>query len=309
MKNRNLKQVILPLITAFIWGSSFVAQSLGAGHLEAFSFNMSRSFAAVVAIGTLLAVLRLKNGDTRSREQRRAEQKDLIIGGVCCGFFLTLGSNLQQLGLEQTAAGKAAFITALYVVLVPVLGLFFHKRVALQVWISVVIAISGLYFLCMDGMSGFSVTGGDLYELLCAFAFTGQILCIDHFVKKVDGIKLSCAQFIVMTVLSGIVAILRGETISAAAITECLPYILYVGVISGGIAYTLQILAQKDGDPAVVSLLLSLESFFAVVSGAIILNERLSGREYLGCALMLVAVFLSQLPEKRAKSVESTEKE
>ena len=305
MNRRNLKQIILPLITAFIWGSAFVAQRLGAGHLEAFTFNMSRSFAAVAAIGTLLVVLRLKNGDTRTPEEKCTERKNLAVGGLCCGFFLTVGSNLQQLGLEQTAAGKAAFITALYVVLVPVLGLFFHKRVALQVWISVMIAITGLYFLCMDGTSGFSVSGGDFYELLCAFAFTGQILCIDYFVQKVDGIKLSCAQFIVMTVLSGIVAILRGETISAAGIAECLPYILYVGVISGGIAYTLQIVAQKDGDPTVVSLLLSLESFFAVVSGAIILNERLTGREYLGCALMLVAVFLSQLPEKRGKSVES----
>ena len=305
MNRRNLKQIILPLITAFIWGSSFVAQSLGAGHLEAFTFNMSRSFAAVAALGMLLAFLRLKNGDTRAPEEKHAERKNLIFGGICCGVFLTLGSNLQQIGIEQTAAGKAGFITALYVVLVPVLGLFFHKRVALQVWISVVIAISGLYFLCMDGTSGFSFNGGDLFVLLCAFAFTGQILCVDYFVQKVDGIKLSCAQFIVMTVLSGIVAILRGETISAAGIAECLPYILYVGVISGGIAYTLQIVAQKDGDPAVVSLLLSLESFFAVVSGAVILNERLTGREYLGCALMLAAVFLSQLPEKRGKSVES----
>lgn len=305
MNRRNMKQIIFLLITAFIWGSAFVAQRLGAGHLEAFMFNMSRSFAAVAAIGALLVVLRLKNGDTRTPGEKRTERKNLAVGGLCCGFFLTVGSNLQQLGLEQTAAGKAAFITALYVVLVPVVGLFFHKRVALQVWISIVIAITGLYFLCMDGTSGFSVSGGDLYVLLCAFAFTGQILCIDYFVQKVDGIKLSCAQFIVMTVLSGIVAILRGETISATGIAECLPYIFYVGVISGGIAYTLQILAQKEGDPAVVSLLLSLESFFAVVSGAIILNERLTGREYLGCALMLAAVFLSQLPEKRRKSVES----
>lgn len=305
MKKRNLKQVFLPLLTAFIWGSSFVAQSLSVGHLGAFTFNMARSFAAVAALGLMLLILRLKNGDTRSAEEKRTERKDLLIGGICCGVFLTIGSNLQQLGIEQTAAGKAGFITALYVVLVPLFGLFFRKRVAPQVWASVVIAVVGLYYLCMDGTSGFSFNGGDFYVLLCAFAFTGQILCVDHFVQKVDGIKLSCVQFIVMTVLSAIVALVRGEPVSIGAITECLPYILYVGVLSGGVAYTLQILAQKDGDPTVVSLLLSLESFFAVVSGAIILHERLSGREYLGCALMLAAVFLSQLPEKRAKSVEN----
>lgn len=302
MKQKNIKQVVLPLLAALIWGSAFVAQSLSAGHIGAFTFNMLRSLIAVIVLGILAAVMRTKRGDApRSPAEKKAGRKDLVFGGLCCGFFLTLGSNLQQLGIERTSVGKAGFITALYVVLVPLLGLFFRKRVAVQVWGSVVIATIGLYFLCMEPDSGFSVNLGDFYVFLCAFCFTGQILCVDHFVQKVDGVELSCAQFAVVTVISACIAIVRGEPFEPAEILACLPYVLYVGTFSSGVAYTLQIIAQKDGNPTVVSLLLSLESFFAIVCGAIILHERLSGREYLGCVLMLAAVFLSQIPEKERK--------
>lgn len=306
MNQRNIKQVVLPLLAALIWGSAFVAQSLSAGHIGAFTFNMLRSLIAVIVLGTLAAVMRMKRGaDHRSAAEKKAGRRDLAVGGLCCGFFLTLGSNLQQLGIERTSVGKAGFITALYVVLVPLLGLFFRKRVSAQVWVSVGIATFGLYFLCIEAGSGFSINSGDLFVLLCAFCFTGQILCVDHFVQKVDGVELSCAQFAVVTVISAVVAIVRGEPFEMAEIMACLPYVLYVGTFSSGVAYTLQIIAQKDGNPTIVSLLLSLESFFAVVCGAIILHETLSGREYLGCALMLAAVFLSQLPEKTRKQVES----
>ena len=299
---RNIKQVVLPLLAALIWGSAFVAQSLSAGHIGAFTFNMLRSLIAVIVLGALAAVMRAKRGaDTRSAAEKKAGRRDLAVGGLCCGFFLTLGSNLQQLGIERTSVGKAGFITALYVVLVPLLGLFFRKRVSAQVWVSVGIATLGLYFLCIEAGSGFSINSGDLLVLLCAFCFTGQILCVDHFVQKVDGVELSCAQFAVVAVISAVVALVRGEPFEMAEIMACLPYVLYVGTFSSGVAYTLQIIAQKDGNPTIVSLLLSLESFFAVVCGAIILHETLSGREYLGCALMLVAVFLSQIPEKERK--------
>ena len=302
MNQRNIKQVVLPLLAALIWGSAFVAQSLSAGHIGAFTFNMLRSLIAVIVLGALAAVMRMRRGvDTRSAAEKKAGRRDLAIGGLCCGFFLTLGSNLQQLGIERTSVGKAGFITALYVVLVPLLGLFFRKRVSAQVWVSVGIATLGLYFLCIEAGSGFSINSGDLLVLLCAFCFTGQILCVDHFVQKVDGVELSCAQFAVVAVISAVVAIVRGEPFEMAEIMACLPYVLYVGTFSSGVAYTLQIIAQKDGNPTIVSLLLSLESFFAVVCGAIILHETLSGREYLGCALMLVAVFLSQIPEKERK--------
>lgn len=302
MKKKNIKQVVLPLLAALIWGSAFVAQSLSAGHIGAFTFNMLRSLIAVIVLGALAAVMRMRRGvDTRSAAEKKAGRRDLAIGGLCCGFFLTLGSNLQQLGIERTSVGKAGFITALYVVLVPLLGLFFRKRVSAQVWVSVGIATLGLYFLCIEAGSGFSINSGDLLVLLCAFCFTGQILCVDHFVQKVDGVELSCAQFAVVAVISAVVAIVRGEPFEMAEIMACLPYVLYVGTFSSGVAYTLQIIAQKDGNPTIVSLLLSLESFFAVVCGAIILHETLSGREYLGCALMLVAVFLSQIPEKERK--------
>lgn len=309
MKRKNIKQVVLPLLAALIWGSAFVAQSLSAGHIGAFTFNVLRSLIAVIVLAALAAVMRAKRGDApRSPAEKKARRKDLVLGGICCGFFLTLGSNLQQLGIERTSVGKAGFITALYVVLVPVLGLFFRKRVAPQVWVSVLIAIGGLYFLCIELGSDFSVNLGDFYVFLCAFCFTGQILCVDHFVQKVDGVELSCAQFAVVTVISAVVAIVRGEPFEVSEIIACLPYVLYVGTFSSGVAYTLQIVAQKDGDPTIVSLLLSLESFFAVVCGALILHETLSGREYLGCALMLAAVFLSQLPEKTCKQVESADK-
>lgn len=302
MNQRNIKQVVLPLLAALIWGSAFVAQSLSAGHIGAFTFNMLRSFIAVIVLGILAAVMRVKRGaDHRSAAEKKAGRRDLVVGGLCCGFFLTLGSNLQQLGIESTSVGKAGFITALYVVLVPLVGLFFRKRVSAQVWVSVGIATLGLYFLCIEAGSGFSVNSGDLLVLLCAFCFTGQILCVDHFVQKVDGVELSCAQFAVVTVISAVVALVRGEPFEPAEIMACLPYVLYVGTFSSGIAYTLQIIAQKDGNPTIVSLLLSLESFFAVVCGAIILHEKLSGREYLGCALMLAAAFLSQIPEKERK--------
>ncbi len=305
MKNPKVRQIILPLITAMIWGSSFVTQSLSAGHLGCFSFNALRSIPAALALLLLLLVVRR----IRPREKYTAEEKRALLrGGLFCGFFLTLGVNLQQFGIETTTAGKAGFITTLYIVLVPVFSIMLGKKAKKSTWIYVLFAVAGLYFLCFDGGS-VSFSSGDFYIFLCAFAFTAQILAVDHYVQRVDGIALSCAQFVVVIVLSAVGALVFGEHTTLAAVKTCLPFLLYVGVMSSGVGYTLQILAQKDGDPMVVSLILSLESFFAVVSGAIFLHERMSLREYFGCALMLTAVILSQLPEKSAKAVESDKKE
>ena len=305
MNKRKVRQVVLPLITAIIWGSSFVTQSIGTNYLGCFSFNALRSVPAALSLLLLLCIMqRVRPRGKYSAEEKRA----LLRGGLVCGVLLTLGVNLQQFGMNSTSAGKAGFITALYIVLVPVFSIALGKRAGKRTWLCVAIALAGLYFLCFDGGSAVSLNGGDFSVFLCAFAFAAQILAVDHYVQKVDGVALSCAQFIVTAVLSGVGMLIAGEQTTLEAIRGCLPYLLYMGVISSGVGYTLQILAQKDGDPAVVSLLLSLESFFAVVSGALFLHERMSVREYFGCALMLAAVILSQLPEKKSKAVESDEK-
>ena len=305
MKNPKVRQVVLPLVTALIWGSAFVTQSLSAAHLGCFSFNALRAIPAVLVLLVLLAVMqRIHPREKYSAEEKRA----LLRGGLVCGAFLALAINLQQFGMGTTSAGKAGFITALYIVLVPVFSIMLGKKAKKSTWIYVLFAVAGLYFLCFDGGS-VSFSSGDMYVFLSAFAFTAQILAVDYFVQQVDGIALSCAQFAVVIMLSAIGALAFGEHTTLEAVKTCIPYLLYVGVVSSGVGYTLQIIAQKDGDPTVVSLLLSLESFFAVVCGEIVLHERMSLREYFGCALMLAAVILSQLPEKSAKAVESGKKE
>lgn len=294
-----IRQNVLPVLAALIWGTAFVAQSVSADHIEPFTFNAARSAIAFVTLllvcAAFSAVKKRRGGEETAPT---GSKKDLILGGLCCGFFLTVASNLQQAGLSDTSAGKAGFITALYVVLVPVFGIFLRRRASLQVWVSVVIAVVGLYLLCITG--SFTVAPSDLYVLLCALVFALHILCVDHFARKVDGVRLSCAQFLVMAVLSGAGALLFEEQ-NPAELLACLWPLLYVGVFSSGVAYTLQILAQKDSDPTVVSILLSLESVFSVIAGAVILGDKMSGREYLGCVLMFAAVLLAQVPVKRKR--------
>ena len=306
MKNPKVRQIVLPLITAMIWGSSFVTQSISAGHIGCFSFGALRALPATVFLFLLVCVMRR----LQPREKYSAAQKKMLLrAGLICGTLLTAAISFQQFGLSYTSAGKAGFISALYIVLVPVFSIFFGKKPGGRVWIFVAVAVAGLYLLCVNGSGEMSFSGGDLSVLLCTVVFAFQIIAVDHYAGKVDGVELSCVQFAVMTVLSAACALLAGEQTTMEAVKTCLPYILYTGIFSSGIAYTLQIIAQKDGDPTVVSLLLSLESVFAVVSGAIFLHERMSAQEYLGCALMLAAVLLSQLPEKSAKAVESGKKE
>ena len=200
MKKRNAKQVILPLITSFIWGSSFVAQSLGAGKVGGFTFTAARSIPAVLVLGALVLILRRVRHEEKYTPQQK---KDLLEGGLVCGIFLTLGTNLQQFGIADTTAGKAGFITALYIVLVPLAGMFLGKKANKRLFLCVLIAVVGLYFLCFTGSEGAMSFGrGDFLVFLCAFAFTGHILCVDHYVQKVDGIALSCVQFAVMMVHS-----------------------------------------------------------------------------------------------------------
>lgn len=297
--NAKTRQIALPLLTAAIWGCAFVAQKSGSEHLGAFAFTGTRYLLASLAI-FLFLLLREKRGGAPFLPAGAKERAALLRGGLVMGTLLMAASNLQQYGVGLTTAGKAGFLTALYIVLVPLLGLLLGRRVRPVVWAGVAVAVAGLYFLSFaaGGMPAF--TAGDLFVLLSALVFSLHILAIDRFTKLADGVALSCLQFAVAAGESLVCALLF-EGLPLAAIRDALLPILYAGVISGGLGYTLQIVAQKDGDPSVVSLLLSMEALFAVVSGAILLGERLSPREYLGCALMLCAVVLVQLPEKKDK--------
>lgn len=288
--NPKIRQTALPLLAAMIWGLAFSAQSICADYLGAFTINAARALIACVLL--FLFCLVRKNWTMGT-------WKNLILGGLCCGTALFLATNVQQFGLAETSAGKAGFITALYIVLVPVAGIFFHKRVTAKVWIAVAVAVVGMYFLCIT--EDFSVAKSDLYVLACAFLFTAQIMAVDHFVQKVDGIALSCAQFFVVSVFSAI-CMLFTETPTLAGFAGCIWPLLYVAVFSSCVAYTLQIVAQKDANPAIVSLLLSLESVFAVLGGVLVLGESLSGRELFGCLLMMVAIVLAELPERVKQS-------
>lgn len=293
MNGNRVRQNVLPLITAMIWGTAFVAQSVGAEYMGPFTFNTAR---AVIAFVFLLGLCGLQGAYRRRRGEGSAPagtRRDLILGGLYCGTAISVASFFQQKGLETTTPGKAGFITALYIVLVPLTGLALGKKVPRALWLGVALAVGGLYCLCVT--EEMTITGGDLYVLICAFCFTAQILLVDHFTNRVDGVALSCAQFLVMTVLSAAGALTETPP-PLELLGEYLWPVLYVGVFSSGVAYTLQILAQKGSNPAVVSLLMSMESLFAAVAGALILGNRMTGREYLGCALMLAAVVLAQLP-------------
>lgn len=229
----------------------------------------------------------------RSVEKKRAERRTLLAGGICCGIALCVASNLQQFGIQYTTVGKAGFITAMYIVLVPILGIFLKKRIGLKVAVSVALAVAGLYLLCIT--EGFSVGAGDLLVLLCALVFAVHILVIDYFSPRTDGVRMSCIQFLVCGLLSGVGMVLT-ETPDLGAICQAWLPIAYAGVMSCGVAYTLQIVGQKGTDPTVASLILSLESVVSVLAGWALLGQSLSMREIAGCALMFAAIILAQLP-------------
>lgn len=310
----------LLILTAFIWGSSFVAQKSGMELIGPMAFNGIRTLiGGIVLIPAIMLLNNMKarnnlqptdNTAELSRKDKGKEKKLLIIGGFCCGIVLLIASTLQQIGIYYTTVGKSGFITALYVVLVPICGLFLGKRVRPVIWLCVLASAIGLYLLCMPVKGGFGhINKGDFLILLSAFCLTGHILIIDYFSPKVDGVKLSCIQFFVAGILS-IIFMFPGDpalgfdlpTLSTL-LDSWLP-ILYAGVLSCGVAYTLQIVAQADTDPTVASMILCLESVFAVIAGMIILKESMSIREIAGCVIMFAAIVVSQLPakEERVKS-------
>lgn len=298
------KNTFLLLLTAFIWGVAFVAQSVGMDYVGPLTFNSVRSIiGALFLIPCIVFLDKLKEKENKTAEAdiqtTPQDKKTLIIGGLCCGMALAAASTLQQYGIAQTTVGKAGFITALYIVIVPILGIFLKKKPRLIVWISVVLALAGLYFLCMTDSLSFST--GDMLVLLCAFVFSLHILIIDHFSPMVDGVRMSCIQFAVVGVLCGIPALILEQPNLSSLLAAWAP-ILYAGVLSCGVAYTLQIVAQKNYDPTAASLLLSLESVFSVLAGWVILGEALSLREIFGCVLVFIAIILVQLPERKTKT-------
>ena len=284
MKN-NRRQSLYALLAAIIWGAAFSAQSICAQYLGPFTITALRSIIAFLVL--LIVCLLRRKADIGTR-------RDIILGSLICGTALFAAANAQQLALNLGAsAGKAGFVTALYIVLVPIGQIFFKHTLPSRHWIAVAIAVAGMYFLCIT--DGFSISSIDLILLLCAFLFTIQILSVDRFSFKVDGLVLSCGMFLVVSVLSALVA-LPLEEISVSGIQACIWPLLYISVFSSCLGYTFQILAQKGGNPAVVSLLLSLEAFFSAVFGALLLGQLMTGREILGCGLMIAATVIAELP-------------
>ena len=285
---------LLLILTALIWGVAFVAQKEGGTAVGDFTFNGVR----FVLGGALLAVclpLLDKLGLTH-RCATPESKKAMWLGGVLCGIALWAASNLQQLGLRSTSAGKGGFITALYIVLVPIFGLVIKRRTNLFTWISVLLAMVGLYLLCMQGESG--INGGDLLVLACAPIFAIQILLVDQFVPHTDGVRLSCIQFFTVGILNIPLMFIFEQPSLSAMVDGWLP-ILYAGLLSSGVAYTLQVVAQKHTHPTTASVLMSLESVFAVLAGLVLMGEQLTAWEWCGCAVMFAAVILAQLPAPR----------
>ena len=299
MKTGQMKNSLLLLLTAFIWGVAFVAQSVGGEAVGCFTFNGVRSLIGAAVLIPVIYFLDAQKKKELGEEKflaQKGDKKTLLLGGICCGVMLCIASNFQQFGISFTTVGKAGFSTAMYILIVPILGLFMKKRVGAKVWLGVVLATIGLYMLCMTSES-FSLSKGDFLVLICAGFFSLHILIIDYFSPKVDGVRMSCIQFFVCGVISTAIAFIFENPSFSAILSGWLP-ILYAGVLSCGVAYTLQIVGQKNMDPTVASLILSLESVFSVLAGWVILHQTLSVRELFGCVLMFLAIILAQLPEK-----------
>lgn len=300
--NRKLRANLMLLLTALIWGVSFVAQDVAMESMQPFTFNGSRLLLAGLALMACVPLLRQRVRKQEQEENSRKGSRMLLVGGLSCGLMLFFASNLQQFGIDQTSAGKAGFVTALYIVLVPLAGLFAKKRLRLHIWLGVAFCTVGLFLLCVTG--ALTISSGDLYLFLCALCFTGHILLIDHFSPHVDCVKMSGIQFLVSGLLSlGCMALWEQPT--WAGLWRGIGPILFCGILSGAIGYTLQMLAQRDTDPTIASLLMCLESVFAVLAGWVMLGDLLSPRELLGCGAMLTGIVLAQWPVKKAACAES----
>lgn len=294
MNNKNIKGNVILMITALIWGSAFVAQSVGMEHVGPFTFITARYIIGGIFLIPCMILLN-KINKSNVKKYEKSDRKNLIVGGILCGIALFVASSFQQIGIEYTTVGKSGFITALYIIIVPILGMFFKKKVQGRVWISVVIALIGLYLLCIN--ESFKISNGDLLILMCAFCFSIHILIIDKYSPIVDGVKMSCIQFFVAGIL-GVIPMYIFENPNIYNLLQAYSPILYAGVMSSGVAYTLQIIGQKYTSPVMATLIMSLESVFAALSGWIILGEVFSIKEFCGCVLVFVAIIFAQLPKK-----------
>ena len=315
-KTHKLRNTFFLLLTAMIWGAAFVAQSVSMDYMGPFTFICLRSVIGGLFLIPVIIVLdgirkksqnesanavsaeNILHIETEEKQRLSWKNKQLIEGGIVCGFFLFFANCFQQTGIQYTTVGKAGFITTFYIIIVPLIGLFFKKYCGILTWIGVVIALAGLYFLCIT--QKLTIQRGDALVLCCSVLYAGQILAIDHYNPFVDGVKMSCIQFLTGGVL-GAVFMFLFENPSLAMILSAAGPILYTGIMSTGVGYTLQIVGQKGLNPTVAALILSLESVFSALSGYVFLHQVLTTRELIGCALMFIAIVLAQLPDIRRK--------
>lgn len=316
VKTHKLRNTFFLFLTAMIWGAAFVAQSVSMDYIGPFTFICLRSVIGGLFLIPVIIVLdgirkksqnesadvvnseNILHIETEEKQRLSWKNKQLIEGGIVCGIFLFFANCFQQTGIQYTTVGKAGFITTFYIIIVPLIGLFFKKYCGILTWIGVVIALAGLYFLCIT--QKLTIQRGDALILCCSVLYAGQILAIDHYNPFVDGVKMSCIQFLTGGIL-GAVFMLLFENPSIAMILSAAGPILYTGIMSTGVGYTLQIVGQKGLNPTVAALILSLESVFSALSGYLFLHQVLTTRELIGCALMLIAIVLAQLPDIRRK--------
>ena len=317
VKTHKLRNTFFLFLTAMIWGAAFVAQSVSMDYIGPFTFICLRSVIGGLFLIPVIIVLdgirrksqnesanvvssenTLYNIETEEKQRLSWKNKQLIEGGIVCGIFLFFANCFQQTGIQYTTVGKAGFITTFYIIIVPLIGLFFKKYCGILTWIGVIIALAGLYFLCIT--QKLTIQRGDALILCCSVLYAGQILAIDHYNPFVDGVKMSCIQFLTGGIL-GAVFMLLFENPSVAMILSAAGPILYTGIMSTGVGYTLQIVGQKGLNPTVAALILSLESVFSALSGYVFLHQVLTTRELIGCVLMFIAIVLAQLPDIRRK--------
>lgn len=294
MNKYTIRQSFILLLTATIWGVAFVAQSVGMEYVGPFTFNAVRN-----CIGglVLLPVIALMKKYARPDEERKEDKKILFTGGITIGVLLFVATSFQQIGIQSTSVGKTGFITAMYIVLVPLFGLFFHKRAGVKLWIGVALALCGMYLLCMKSGEA-SIQKGDVLIFFCAVTFSFHILTVDHFSPLVNGVKMSCIQFFTCSFLSCIFMFIFENPKISSILAAWLP-ILYAGLLSCGVGYTLQIVGQKGLNPTIASLIMSLESVISLLAGWILLGQKLSNRELLGCVIVFLAIILVQLPDRQ----------
>lgn len=316
VKTHKLRNTFFLFLTAMIWGAAFVAQSVSMDYIGPFTFICLRSVIGGLFLIPVIIVLdgirkksqnesadvvnseNILHIETEEKQRLSWKNKQLIEGGIVCGIFLFFANCFQQTGIQYTTVGKAGFITTFYIIIVPLIGLFFKKYCGILTWIGVVVALAGLYFLCIT--QKLTIQRGDALILCCSVLYAGQILAIDHYNPFVDGVKMSCIQFLTGGVL-GAVFMFLFENPSVAMILSAAGPILYTGIMSTGVGYTLQIVGQKGLNPTVAALILSLESVFSALSGYLFLHQVLTTRELIGCVLMFIAIVLAQLPDIRRK--------